>query len=55
MMVVHLTGVVHHLDAVPITALVTRLGHQSLESAPDLPEKFLGLIPNIIDTSYVAR
>merc|ERR1711936_1458823 len=32
-----LTGIVHHLDAVPVTALVTRLGHQSLEPAADLP------------------
>merc|ERR1719410_2485682 len=32
-----LTGIVHHLDTVPITALVTRLGLQSLETATDLP------------------
>ena len=55
MIVVHLTGIVHHLDAVPITALIAGLGHQSLEPAADFPERFLGLIPNIIDTSQTDK
>merc|ERR1719242_2685830 len=33
----HLTSIVHHLDTVPIAALITSLGHQCLESATDFP------------------
>lgn len=33
----HFAGVSHHLDEIPVDALVTGLGHQGLEAGTDLP------------------